>query len=280
MSAVIDSTAKRVRKPRKRRNEMVVVARPHPFSQRPAIVAVRAGRTITQILAEVQEGDEPCATLRVEIGGHEVPRALWDRVKPKAGTQIACTVMPAGGGSAKKWIRAILMVIVIVIALWITGGGAAGLIGSMGLTAAQASAAVMILGTMAINALVPPPMPKMDAGGQGTASARQFALTGTSNQVNQYGVIPLVIGEMRYFPPHAALPYTEEAGSDKYLRMMLDLGFGDFDVSDIRIGETPLASFQGVEYEITKTPTLYTDDIFEESVGAALNDNMQVIRTT
>lgn len=276
MSAVIDSTAKRIRTTRKRAGEAILVARPHPFSQRPSVVAVRAGRTITQILAEVQDGDAPCATLRVEIGGHEVPRELWSRVKPRAGTQIACTVMPAGGDSGRKWIRAVLMIIVIVVAMWVTAGAFGATV--LGMSAATAGQVAMMLGTMAVNALVPPPMPKL--GDQGPAAARQFSLTGTSNQVNQYGVIPLVIGEMRYFPPHAALPYTEEAGSDKYLRMMLDLGFGDFDVSDIRIGETPIASFVGVEYEITETPTLYTDDIFEEQIGAALNDSMSVVRTT
>jgi predicted phage tail protein len=98
--------------------------------------------------------------------------------------------------------------------------------------------------------------------------------------VSQYGPIPLVIGEMRYFPPHAALPYTENVGANQYIRMMLDLGHGDIDVSEIRIGETPIGSYVGVEWEITKTPTLYSDDVFEDSVGAALEDGATVTRTS
>lgn len=259
--------------------EATLIGRPHPFCQRPSVVAVQAGRTIAQILDDVLAGDEPVATLRVEIGGREVPRALWGRVRPKAGTQIAATVMPAGGDSGKKWLRAVLMVVVMVVAWYaVSAMAGAGYFAAGSTAAANWTAGIYMLGSMAVNALVPPPKPKIEAG-EG-AIARQFALTGTSNQVNQYGVIPLVIGEMRYYPPHAALPYTEEVAGAKYLRMMLDLGFGDFDVSDIRIGETPIASFEGVEYEITKTPTLYTDDIFEEQVGAALNDGMTVIRTT
>jgi hypothetical protein len=75
---------------------------------------------------------------------------------------------------------------------------------------------------------------------------------------------------MRYFPPHAALPYTEISGDDQYMRMLLDLGYGDFDVSDIQIGGTPIESYQDVEYEVTTSPTLFTQDIYEASVGIPL----------
>lgn len=258
--------------------EATLIARPHPFAQRPAVVAVRAGRTIAEILEEATEGEGPCATLSVKIGGYEVPPKLWDKVRPKAGTQIECTVMPAGD-SAKKWLRVILMVVVMIVAWYVTPY----LTGTLGILAGATPSLVWsgltLAGTLAVNALVPPPKPKLPSMG-GDAPERQFALTGTNNQVNQYGVIPLVIGEMRYYPPHAALPYTEEYGSVKYMRMMLDLGYGEFDVSDIRIGETPITAFQGVEYEITKTPTLYTSDVFEDQVGAALNDGNVITRTT
>ncbi len=254
--------------------ETTVIARPHPFCQRPSIVQVQSGRTIQQILDECRDGYELASTLRVEINGREVPTELWRHVKPKAGTQLSVTVMPAGGGGGSKWLRLILMVVIIIVAWYV----APLLVGAYGGTVAVWTSAITMLGTMAINALVPPPQPKL-AGPQ-EAPERQFSITGTSNKVSQYGVIPLVIGEMRYYPPHAALPYTENVGSDQYIRMMLDLGHGDIDVSDIRIGETPIDSYVGVEYEVTKTPTLYSDDIFEDSIGASLNDGNVVTRTS
>lgn len=52
-------------------------------------------------------------------------------------------------------------------------------------------------------------------------------------------------------------------------------------VSDIRIGETDIDSFEDVEWEISTEPTLFSQDIYELSVGVALtslNDN--ATRTT
>ena len=264
-------------------DEVTLIGRPHPFSQTPSVVAVKAGRSLQQILDECRAGYELASTLRVEINGHEVPAELWQRVKPKPGTQIALTVMPAGGGSGGKWIRAILMVVVIVVAWYVApmimGTAAGATLAGMGVTTAMMASGLTMLGMALVNALVPPPQSKL--GGPQEAPERQFAITGTSNQVIQYGVIPLVLGEMRYFPPHAALPYTENVGSTQYIRMMLDLGHGDeIDVSQIRIGETPIESYGGIEYEITRTPTLYSDDVYEDAVGAALNDGDSVTRTS
>jgi hypothetical protein len=89
--------------------------------------------------------------------------------------------------------------------------------------AAAAGVAVSIIGTMAINALIPPPTPKA-LGASGDPFQQLNSLTGTSNQASPFGVIPCVVGSFRFFPPHAALPYTEISGDDQYLRMLLDLG--------------------------------------------------------
>lgn len=132
-------------------NTVNLVARPHPFSQRPAMCEVPAGRTISRILADIV-GDLPmAATIRVDIGGHEVPHQLWNRVKPKAGTHIHATVMPAGG-DGNKWLRAILMVVVLIVA-WYAAPLVAGVYGAA--AGAVASAAITMLGALANSVLVP-----------------------------------------------------------------------------------------------------------------------------
>lgn len=137
----------------------------------------------------------------------------------------------------------------------------------------------MMAGMALINALVPPPTPKL-----GNAAGDPFqqlnSITGTSNQANPYGVIPCVVGTYRFFPCHAALPYTEILGDDQYLRMLLDLGLGDLDISDIQLNGTAIDSFQGVEYEVTTTPTLFTQDIDEVTVGVDLADGANAVRPT
>ena len=132
-------------------NTATLVARPHPFSQRPAVVQVQGGRSIAQILEDLLDGKDAAPTLRVEVGGHEVPRSMWQRVKPKAGTQIAATVMPAGGGSdGNKWVRAVLMVVVIIVA-WAAAPYVAGAM--TGTTAALASAASIAIATSVLTML-------------------------------------------------------------------------------------------------------------------------------
>ena len=257
-----------------------LVFRPHPFSQDYGVVVADSGQTIQQMLDGIMEGAEIALTVRVEIGGREVPRALWPKVRPKPGKTLHVTRMPAGSDSGKKWLRTILMIVVAVVAIAATGGWGASFFSSFGLTAAQAGAFVFMVGSLLINALVPPPQPKLGKGGDLGETGQLNMLTGSSNQLNPYGVIPLVIGESRIFPPHAAMPYSEAVGRYQYQRLMFDLGYGELQVSDIRIGDTPLDEFEDVEYEITKTPTLYSDDVNEQNVSATMNDGDDVTRTT
>lgn len=261
-------------------DDVPLVLRPHPFSQDPGFVPVKSGQTIQQMLDQVAEGREICATLRVEVGGYEVPRELWARVRPKAGTALHVTVMPAGSDKAKKWLRTILLIIVIVVALYISGGAFGTEL--WGLTAAQAGMAVAMIGSLVVNALIPPPMPKLEMGGAGGSEAqkRLNVLTGTNNRINPYGVIPLVIGEARIFPPHAAMPYSESLGMVSYQRLMFDLGHGELEAADMRIGNTTITSYADVDTQVSRDPTLYASDVHEQSVSVAMNDFDTAVRTT
>lgn len=184
------------------------------------------------------------------------------------------------GGNAGKWVRIIALVVLTYFTMGAGATWAGGLATTTGLSTSVIYGATFVLGSLAINALVPPPTPK-GLGGGGDPFQQLNSLTGTSNQASPYGVIPCVVGSTRFFPPHAALPYTEILGDQQYLRMLLDLGYGDLDVSDIRIGETDIDSYDGVEWEISTAPTLFAQDIYELSVGVTLDSNGDnAVRTT
>ena len=93
------------------------------------------------------------------------------------------TAIPQGGNGG-KWLRTILLIVVAIVAIWVTGGAAAGLLGSAfaaGTTgAAVLGAAIGIIGAMAINALIPPPTPK-GLNGSGDPFSQLASITGTSN---------------------------------------------------------------------------------------------------
>lgn len=253
-----------------------LVAKPHPFATDTVYAEVKAGMTIAQML-----GAGATQTCSVSIDGHDVPQKLWSTVRPKRGRVIHIVIYPQGGGNGSKWIRLVALVVLTYFTYGATGWGASAASATGFGSATAWSAGIMLVGTLAINALVPPPSPK-GLGGNGDPFNQLASLTGTSNQPNPYGVIPCVVGTMTdYFPPHAAMPYTEISGDDQYLRMMLDLGQGDdLDVSDIRIGETPITSFDDVEYEVTKTPTLFTQDIYEQQLAITLGESSEYTQTT
>lgn len=256
-----------------------IVCKANPFDRDSLVRAeVQAGQTLLQML-----GDNATHACAVTVGGYPVPRELWAKVKPKAGTYINVAVFPQGGNGG-KWLRTILLVVVAVVAIWVTGGGAAGLLGSAfaaGTTgAALLGATIGIIGSLAINALIPPPMPKGLNGGAQDPFQQLQSITGTSNQAAPYGVIPCVVGQMRFFPPHAALPYTEISGDDQYLRMLLDLGYGDLDISDIQIGGAAISTYQDVEYEISTAPKLFTQDVYEAAVGVDMSDQSDTATRT
>lgn len=150
---------------------------------------------------------------------------MWSLVKPKRGHTVHVTLYPQGNGNGSKWIR----LVALVVLTYFTYGYGASYAGAFGITSSAGIAAfqagMLVIGSMAINALVPPPSPKGLGGGGGDPFSQTASLTGTSNQANPNGVIPCVVGTLTdYFPPHAALPYTEISGDDQYMRMLLDIG--------------------------------------------------------
>lgn len=228
-----------------------------------AYAQVLAGQTIAAML-----GPDVSSVCQVSIGGHPVPYAMWSKVRPRAGQTIHVVAVPQGGGGGKI-LRTVALVALVVLSQGIASGAIGGL---SGFTATAAAAGVMIVGGLAINALIPPPTAK-----NGASSSDPFnqlnSLTGTSNNLAPYSVIPCVVGTAQFFPPHAALPYTEISGDDQYLRMLLDLGYGDLDISDIQIGGTDISTYDDVEYEIGTSPSIYSSDVFELAVGTVLNNN-------
>lgn len=226
--------------------------RQHPAAQDTVYAEAKAGQTIAELL-----GDGASHTVAVFIAGHEVPRELWPRVRPKAGQRLDITAYPQGGGSGNKLLKLVVLIVAVVYAYYTGDYGGALKIVAYGFTA--------------VNLLVPPPQPKLP--GAGDPFNTLASLTGTQNQASPYSPIPLVVGSCRFFPTHAALPYTEISGNDQYLRMLLDLGYGDIDVSDIQIGETPIDSYDNVEYEVGTAPTLFTQDVYELQVGTTLTAN-------
>lgn len=207
-----------------------------------------------------------------------IPCAEWEFAVPRAGQNLTVRAIPLGGGGndqGKTALRIVSMLAVVIAAFsapWLAPVGW-GLVGSW--TGAALSATISIAGTLAVNALIPPSRQLDDGFGAGAANP-SFRITGTSNQLVPFGIVPQVLGRHRMFPVYAARPFTEVVGDQTFFRALFTLGLGPLALSDFKLGETPLAQFQDVEMEIrygypTDAPlTLFPDDVYEDNLSIQL----------
>lgn len=266
-----------------------LIACPRPFSADRIDRTIAAGGSIADIIAALDLDPILLAHAHVWITDAamtadpvSVPRQHWARVRPKAGAVVTLRVAPGKGGGGKNPLRTILT-IAVVAAAFVLGpalGVAMGLpvkamiFGqTINLAAAIGGAAITLVGNLLINAIAPPPQPKLadlSMGGAQSRTSPTLAITGTQNRANRYGAVPRVYGRHRVYPTLAAYPHTEVEGDAQYLRMLFDFGYGPCRLSDLRIGAIPLAQFEGVETEIREgyaddpPITLYTSTIRED----------------
>ncbi|WP_372382120.1 hypothetical protein ACCQ12_15155 [Xanthomonas sp. NCPPB 1068] len=252
-----------------------MILRTHPLAE-PGCVPVAAGQTLLQMLNQASGGAEISDDIEVRVAGYIVPRAWWGKLRPKAGACITVTrnSLAGSGGGWKQILGAVVLIVVAWFAPYL--GGAAASAAGFG-TAATWGAAITLAASLAVNALIAPPTP---SGGSNATAGQWNQLTGSSNSYNPWGVIPFVIGDCRLFPTIAAVQYNEVVGENAYFHCMFDLGHGDIEVSEIKIGDTSIESYDDVQYEVTRTPTLYTNDVFEASVGSSMENGDVVQRTT
>lgn len=269
-----------------------LVVHPHPFARGVEPRFAAEGATVAEIVRDAALPEHYWSFIRVWVDDVEVPRELWARVRPKAGRHIYVRVTPHGGGDGGKNVLAsVLMLIVVaasaVFAPMIAGALLPGLTG-VGLKVATSliGAGLSMVGALLINGLIPPP-------NQGDGLVGQRALlSGVRNQFAPYAEIPRIFGRRRVYPMQAARPYTEAVGKDRYLRVLLAVGWGPLQISDIRIGDTPIGNFANIEVQTRegwinahsafgavpsgKLPeprqTLFTKAVFEEGFNVVLED--------
>lgn len=219
-----------------------VVGRRHVFSGERFDHYVPVGLSIAEILSRL---DVP-GDVSVRLNGDPIERKNFARIRLKRG--VTLTVIPlAGDGNLRTVLSAVISIAAIALATFIAGPSGLALSGvTAALVQAGVAGAVMLAGTLALNALFPVrPALKDDSSSPGAFNSIQ----GASNQSNPFGPVPSVLGRHRQWPFLAAKTYTEISGTDQYLRLLFCLGYGPLSIDSIQIGETPIASFEGVEIE-------------------------------
>ncbi|TKB59075.1 MAG: hypothetical protein E8D49_09105 [Nitrospira sp.] len=149
------------------------IACPHVFSaEKDRIDALRpAGGTVGEHLRAIDWHPES-RPARVYIDGVLIPEAQWEYAVPRAGQSVVVRAIPMGGGQGKDTARIVALLAIIVISIAVSRGALAPVAGALagsggwaalvgGSTASVAAGAtVSIVGTLALNGLIPAPLPR------------------------------------------------------------------------------------------------------------------------
>lgn len=242
-----------------------ILWRKHPFADRLYSHVAVDGLSIAEYV-EVFRADLPYDFDRfgaVTINEQPVPRELWAKVRPRVRFDLEITVSfhvaPMGGGNVS--IATIAGLAVLLAATLVTAGAAAPLLGALGgaqfgalfaagtIGAKIAGLAVAVVGTLAVNALTPPPAipqlagPAKGAGPGGTSAA----LTG--NVLAPGAPIPRVAGTFRVFPPLAIAPLVDVNDDGNEVAEAIYCLAGAHQLDDPKLGEVAIADLDNTEYE-------------------------------
>ena len=233
-----------------------------PFGDRPdLLLQVPPGPAIAELLpAELAAEVVVCRYCGQHSGGQAiyVARADWQR-EVQAGDLVEFHVRPQGGDGGSNPLRIILTIALIAVAN-IYGAQLAGAFGFTGTTAAAVgTAAITVVGSLAINALLP--VASAQSAGAGPAASPSYNVALSGNAARLDGAIPVLYGYNRTFPDFAGQPYVDYDNdtSDQYYYALLALGHGDYTVPRIEIDDTPLSTFADVDFNILEpgdVPTL------------------------
>ena len=237
-------------------NEIAVVHHPHPILpgadvqqfQRPW----REGATLREVLLGCEIDRH--AEIVVAVNDRLLPVAEWDTCIPRAGDVIAVSAVVSGGGGDSNPLSVVASIALMAFAPAI----GASMLGAMGVDAAGiafgsltygaiATAVVTVAGNAVINAVFTPSGQSLSRASAAPSASPTYSLTGGSNASRPYEPLPIVFGRHRIFPDYGAKPFTDLIGNDQYLYQIFNFGVSALDISDIRIGGTPLGGFKGIK---------------------------------
>lgn len=236
-----------------------IIWHPHPVlpaANRQSIqYAIKEGSSVRDVL--IGAGIDTLQPIHITLDDRLLTVEEWDLICPTQGQliNVQATVMGGGGGGGggSNPIQIVALIAVIAISVYTLGAGSA-FYAAYGATAsAVAVAGATMAGAMIVNAVFAASNPATDNstnGSSGTYSQASptYSLAGGSNRSRPYESMPVVMGQMRFFPDYGSKPFLEYQGEEQYLYQIFNLGLSTSAFSDWKIGTTPLTDYQNVSW--------------------------------
>ncbi len=112
---------------------------------------------------------------------------------------------------------------------------------------------IILIAVLAVSVVVALAFAPQPAGVVANDTKSPNSVYNLSGQVNSNKIgqeIPCGYGKVRNYPDYAARPYNFYKNNDQYQYSIFCLGHGEYDIDDIKIGDTPIENFQDIEYEL------------------------------
>lgn len=216
------------------------------------------------------------------VGGRPLGRDQWRWCRPKRGTRvvmrprlrvvgIAAAIAAIGSSLLAALPAGGALVGAIGGGLGALGLTGAGYLGALGLVSGVAAIGLTFGASFLFRQLVKPPQAPDTPSLGGARLGPGFQ--GIRNDARPYQPVSVVFGTHRVFPALAAEPYTETDGGTTIARMLFGVAMGPVEISDVRIGEVPIESFDGAEVYVRSGEDtdpglqLFESQIFERPGG-------------
>lgn len=223
------------------------------------------------------------------VDGQPVLRADWATTVLFEGRVLVfvdVAAIPQGGGGGSDPLRTVMMLAVIVAAVvvpqtaFMQGVFADLAFGGIGVTTgvmgSVVSGAILLGGSMLVNAIAPPATQSISNNATTLeAASPTYNIQAQGNTARIEGAIPEQFGRHMSYPDYAAMPYQEFSGNEQYVYALLCLGRGEYDIEGVFVEDTPVANFSDITYEVVApngTLTLFPANVTSsiEVAGADL----------
>lgn len=259
-----------------------------PFSNVFTTVSVEDCKTVQDVVNKTIPYSFKDCKLLVTVNNELIDPKEWATKAIKEDDIVGLNFVPQGGKGGKTALAVVVTVVAIAATIMAPefAAGTLGLVkGSWGYyaTVAAIDLSVSMTASMAIGRIMA--VPKQSTT-RDKSEDNVYGLS-TSNDVDKWGVVPINLGVNRMYPKQAALPYTENIDNDQYLRQLFTWGYGDVEITDLKLGDTALSDYQNVEIEdklnsdLNTGCELFSNDVYQEDLNISLTQEQgYVLRTT
>ncbi|MBT4291211.1 hypothetical protein HOD41_00840 [bacterium] len=272
-------------------NNIRVTSSPHPFKIAKNQELLQVGMSLQQVFEIIQPDEYLRAFANICLNDEYIDREKWERTFPQQYDIVVINVVPmgGGGGGGKNILRTVSMLAVTVVAFafgqpsgFLAGKIALGLGVTTATAAGIATAAIGGISMLAVNTLVAPQRVSSPGLASLTGTSASFSesptlfIEGARNSFRPFSPVPVVLGFHKHVGPLGAKVFTEIVGDDQHLTVYVIWGYGRLDISDLKIGTTPIANFDDVQIETKEgvsgdsDMSLYPDSVTENNFSIEL----------